>query len=65
MTFHIRKPVPRTRGNQYYKDYSIHDCGSYCGQMSDHDVTATQKAIAFENWVPCEVCLELRKNASY
>jgi hypothetical protein len=63
---HIRKPLPRKRGNSFYRDKT--DYSKYavtlCGQpITDKDVdyfTAGTKKFRDSNWPVCAECVALR-----
>jgi hypothetical protein len=63
MIYHIRKPPKAARGNQWYKDHSNRDQGTYCGaDVTDHDVGHHDKATPWGEWTPCRVCIENRRD---
>ena len=60
--YHIRRRRPRARGNQYYRDQSLRDAGTYCGEPeTDHDIEWRDKAEPFGEWEPCPKCVAARE----
>jgi len=66
--FHIRRPLKKQKGNQFYKDRSNRSNGTYCGaEETAHDVGwmgqaerwINDKGVVFE---PCEACIMIRKS---
>ena len=63
--FHIRKPLKKQRGNQYYHDYSDRGQGNYCGSPETlFDVPHKSEARSWSSlqthYVPCKQCCRIR-----
>ena len=63
--FHIRKPLKKQRGNQYYYDYSDRGQGNYCGSPeTSFDVPHKSEARSWSSlqthYVPCKQCCRIR-----
>jgi hypothetical protein len=61
MIYHIRKKYKVQRGNQFYKDRSDRNNGTFCGsEMTDHDIRYYEKIYEFNEWACCPECEKLR-----
>lgn len=64
--FHIRKPLSKKRGNQWYRDHGPRDSVTFCGAVcTAYDIPERSRADAWTGpegleFVPCEKCLEKR-----
>lgn len=62
MIYHIRRKLKIQKGNQFYKDYSNRSNGTYCGaEMTDKDIAWNDRALPFNNFIPCQQCVNIRK----
>jgi hypothetical protein len=62
--YHIRRPLKKQRGNQFYKDYSRGQ-GTYCGAPETaFDVPHRGRACEWTNaqihHIPCKECCRIR-----
>ena len=61
MTFHVRRPLKRARGNSFYRDTSDRYNGTFCGaEPTSYDVPWRAKAAPFLGRLPCAACLAAR-----
>ena len=65
IVFHIRRPLRKNRGSQFYRDYSNRGQGTYCGAPeTTFDAAHSHRAVSWTNlethYVPCKLCCELR-----
>ena len=62
--FHIRRPLRRAGGNQFYRDKSNRGQGTYCGKPETaYDVDKVRDAVPFNNRTPCADCCRAATNA--
>lgn len=65
-TFHIRRPLAKCGGNQFYRDTTVRATSTYCGaDMTDCDAAAKHKVGSWTKadgtrMIPCGRCIELR-----
>lgn len=66
-TFHIRKQLAKRGGNQFYRDRSIREAGTLCGEpVTINDIpfkgTVDRSWLAnhFPGFEPCSKCLAIR-----
>lgn len=63
-TFHIRAPLPRKGGNQFYRDNAPRVAKTLCGApVTDHDNRFAWHPFPAGDYVPCEQCVEIRRLA--
>lgn len=63
-TFHIRAPLPRKGGNQFYLDNAPRVAKTLCGEpVTSHDIYYAWQAFAVGNYEPCERCVEIRRES--
>jgi len=61
MIFHIRKPLRRRGGSQYYRDRGEREVGTLCGAPpTAFDVANRAAAVPWEAHIPCQECLSAR-----
>ena len=63
--YHIRKPLRRARGNQYYRDDSNRGQGTYCGASeTEFDIPHRDKAVTWFGkngaYAACVKCIMAR-----
>lgn len=63
--FHIRKPLKKQRGNQFYYDYSDRWQGNYCGAPeTSFDIPYKSEARSWSSlqthYEPCRECCRIR-----
>ena len=57
--FHIRRPLRKARGTQYYRDRSDRGQGTYCGlPETDRDIGPNDRI--WDVAATCQHCLETR-----
>ena len=65
MTYHIRRPLRYAGGGQWYRDKSDRGQGTFCGAAETaYDVTARDRAPAWDGHTPCPDCLLARAEAT-
>jgi hypothetical protein len=61
--FHIRRPLRRAGGSQFYRDKSDRGQGTYCGASeTSFDIGPNDRAVAFNGRTPCAACVRLGGN---
>ena len=61
ITFHIRAPMPRKGGNQFYRDKTHRVAKTLCGDsVTEHDIRFSERPLPFGMYVPCERCVDIR-----
>ena len=70
--YHIRRPLKKQKGNQFYRDRSIRSNGTYCGAPeTSQDIACKDRAERWTNdenttYIPCrECCKALRSDKHY
>lgn len=62
--FHIRAPLPRKVGNQFYRDTDVRVPKTLCGApVSANDIRYGWQAGSIGVWDCCEDCVAIRRDA--